>query len=165
MKALSSFKYALEGIWHTIKTERHMRIHIVVAVYVLFFAQFFELSAVSYALLYAVTAAVPAAELINTAAERICNAVTKKENPLIKAAKDAAAGAVLVCAAGAVAVGICLFWKPEKIWEIIFNIASTPELITIFILSLIISVLFIVMGPTEMGKNAASYISRDKDDK
>lgn len=161
MKLLLPFKYALEGILYTIKTERHMRIHIVVATYVLVFAPFFKLSQQSYALLILTIILVMASEMVNTAIERVCNAVTKNFNPLIKAAKDVAAGAVLVCAIGAAVVGFLLFWQPPVLWQIISYLGRTPEYLTIFILSMVISVLFIVIGPSSMASNAKSFIHKD----
>jgi len=49
--------------------------------------------------------AVWTAEALNTALERLSNAVTREPNPLVGQAKDAAAGAVLIAAVGAAAIG------------------------------------------------------------
>jgi diacylglycerol kinase (ATP) len=45
-------------------------------------------------------------ELLNTALERLADALHPDPHPLVGAAKDAAAGAVLVCAVTAVLVGL-----------------------------------------------------------
>jgi hypothetical protein len=50
-------------------------------------------------------------ELVNTALENACDAVTKQTNRQIKLCKDAAAGAVLIMAAGAVAVWLILLLR------------------------------------------------------
>lgn len=47
-----------------------------------------------------------AAELVNTALERLADAVAPAPHPLVGAAKDAAAGAVLISAITAVLVGL-----------------------------------------------------------
>lgn len=46
-----------------------------------------------------------AAELFNTAIEKLCDVVHPDYSEKIKAIKDLAAGAVLVCAVGAVVIG------------------------------------------------------------
>lgn len=50
-----------------------------------------------------------AAEALNTAVEQCCNAVSREFNPAIKAAKDVAAGAVLICASCAALIGFSVF--------------------------------------------------------
>ncbi len=45
------------------------------------------------------------AEGMNTALERLADAVTKEQHPLIEQAKDGAAGAVLIAAVGAAVIG------------------------------------------------------------
>ena len=82
---------------------------------------------------------------------------------MIKAAKDMAAGAVLVLSVFAVAVGICLFWQPQKLWEMVTFLCSDPALFTIFILTVVLSLLFVMIGPSGMAENAKSVCSRKKD--
>ena len=50
-----------------------------------------------------------AADALNTAVEQCCNATSESFHPVIKSAKDVAAGAVLVSAIGAVLIGISVF--------------------------------------------------------
>ncbi len=107
---LRSFRFALQGLWHCISYERNMRIHLVVAAYVLVFSQFFALTGVEYAILFVVIGLVLALELLNTALEAVGNAITREQNPYVKILKDTAAGAVLVFAMAAVAVAAALFW-------------------------------------------------------
>jgi diacylglycerol kinase (ATP) len=49
------------------------------------------------------------AEGLNTAVEYLADAVTLERHPLIGKAKDVAAGAVLLSAAGATVVGLVVF--------------------------------------------------------
>jgi diacylglycerol kinase (ATP) len=55
------------------------------------------------------------AEAMNTALEHVCDAVTTAPNENIRKAKDIAAGAVLISAFAAVAIGVAVFaphlWK------------------------------------------------------
>ena len=50
-----------------------------------------------------------AAELFNTAIEKLCDVVHPDYSEKIKVIKDLAAGAVLVCAVGAVVIGLFVF--------------------------------------------------------
>lgn len=52
-----------------------------------------------------------AVEMLNTAVEEVVNLVTEEIHPLARIAKNTAAGAVLVTAVVAVAVGYLIFLK------------------------------------------------------
>ncbi len=62
------------------------------------------------------SALVLVAELVNTAVEAAVDLAAPTPHPLAEAAKDAAAAAVLVAAAGAVAVGMAVFGPPLWSW-------------------------------------------------
>ena len=49
------------------------------------------------------------AEALNTAIEQVCNLVSPRPDPVVKVVKDVAAGAVLVCAVAAAAIGVATF--------------------------------------------------------
>ena len=53
--------------------------------------------------------AVWTAEALNTAFEALCDVTSPGFHPLVERAKDVAAGAVLICAIGAVIVGGIVF--------------------------------------------------------
>ncbi len=101
-----SFGFALEGIVAGIRRERNLRIHLVFAVVVPFVALMLKASPTELALLVLAIAAVIAAELFNAALEATVDLVTLETRPLAKAAKDTAAGAVLVLSIGAAVIGL-----------------------------------------------------------
>lgn len=101
------------------------------------------------------------AELVNTAVEKISDAVTKEYHPLIKLAKDVAAGAVLVTAIFAAVIGVLIFWQPDRLWALVNFLCGEPAVFTLFILTLLIAVLFIVIGPAAMAENAKSLFHRE----
>ena len=158
MRFFKSFKYAFRGIVYCINNERNMRIHIVVAIYVLYFSGFYSLSVNRFCLLIAVIALVMALELLNTAVERACDAIQTEISPLIKMAKDVAAGAVLVAAVGSVFIGVLLFWDTEVLWNIVSYLCNSPEYLAIFVLSLLISALFVLIGPKGIVDNVHSIV-------
>jgi len=49
------------------------------------------------------------AEALNTAFEFLCDVASPQFHPMVKHAKDVAAGAVLLCAVGAAIVGVLVF--------------------------------------------------------
>jgi len=49
------------------------------------------------------------AEALNTAFESLCDVASPEFHPLVERAKDVAAGAVLIAAIGAVAIGVVVF--------------------------------------------------------
>ena len=113
-----AFGYAWHGIVQTVKTQRNFRFHIVAMVYVTAFSLFYKLTREEYVLLALTFSSVISAELINTAIEAAVDLCSHEHHKLAKLAKDAAAGAVLVTAIFAVAVGVLLFGDIAVIKEI-----------------------------------------------
>lgn len=87
-----------------------MRLHILVAAVVIVASLLLHLGRTAEIAIVAVVALVLAMELANTAIEALVDLVAPERHPLARAAKDAAAGAVLVAAAAAVVVGVLVFW-------------------------------------------------------
>lgn len=106
---LVSLGYALEGIRFGIMTQRHLRFHLVAACLALAAGVWKGLQPVAWGLLVLLIAAVFAAELMNTALEAVVDLVSPRQHPLAKAAKDTAAGAVLVLAGAALVIAVLLF--------------------------------------------------------
>jgi diacylglycerol kinase (ATP) len=106
---LESFNYALEGIIHVLRTHRNMRFHFAAAVVVLVAAVWVGIDRLELAALLISIAFVLIAEMINTALETAIDLATTAFDPLAKLAKDIAAGAVLISAINAVAVGYLVF--------------------------------------------------------
>jgi len=107
----TAFRFALRGIALTFASEANTRVHLAVAEIVLYLAAVERLRAVDWAVLILAIALVLALELVNTAVERAVDlTVGTRQAPLAAAAKDAAAGAVLVGAVGAAAVGFVVLW-------------------------------------------------------
>ncbi len=68
----------------------------------------FGISAVEWCLLVLTITAVWVAEALNTAFEFLADVASPEFHPLVKKAKDIAAGAVLISAIGAMAIGIII---------------------------------------------------------
>ena len=106
---LESFNVAFEGIIHVLRTQRNMRIHFLIAVAVLIAALAVDVSKIELIVLLLSIAFVLIAEMINTAVEAAVDIASTSFDPMAKLAKDIAAGAVLIAAVNAVAVGYLVF--------------------------------------------------------
>lgn len=147
MKALlKSFGYAFCGIAQTLRTERNMRIHTVVMLYMfgfLFCYDFFTVTRTQWALLFVACAGVLAGELVNTAVENVVDLVERNKNLYCKTAKDAAAGAVLVSALFAVGVGVAVLWQPQAFRALFGYYRAHPAMLVVLALSLVAAFWFI----------------------
>jgi diacylglycerol kinase (ATP) len=104
-----SFNYAFEGIIHTLRTQRNMRIHFGVAFVVIVTALIVNVTKLELiALLISITF-VLITEMINTAVEAAIDIATTSFDPMAKLAKDIAAGSVLIASVNALAVGYLVF--------------------------------------------------------
>lgn len=104
-----SFGYAFEGIFAGIRKERNMKIHCVAAIGVTAAGILFHISALEWCICLVLFGMIMALELVNTAIEAVVDLVTEEKRPLAKLAKDTAAGAVLIAALMAAAVGLMIF--------------------------------------------------------
>lgn len=68
-----------------------------------------KVSSVEFCILIFIIGAVWCAEAVNSAVERVVDLVTSEKKPLAKAAKDLAAGAVLILAITSVFIGLIIF--------------------------------------------------------
>ena len=106
---IRSIGYACEGIWLMLRTQHNAWIHLAFTLAVIIAGLFFQITAVEWALLTMAIASVWVAESLNTAFEFLCDVSSPDFHPLVKKAKDVSAGAVLICAAGAVVIGAFVF--------------------------------------------------------
>ncbi len=106
---LKSFKFALTGIGTLLRRQHNAWIHAVATLAVVVAGRFFHISSSQWCLLVLAMVAVWAAEALNTAIEHLADAVCSRYHPLIRDAKDVAAGAVLIAAIGSVVIALLIF--------------------------------------------------------
>lgn len=107
-----TFLAAFNGIAYALRTQRNLRVHMVVTLLVCLFGLVFEIDKYEWLWLGLSITLVIATEMMNTAIESVVDLVTSEWHPLAKVAKDTAAGAVLITAVFAIIVGICVFAEP-----------------------------------------------------
>ena len=111
-KLLDSFKYAIDGIIYTIRTQRNMRLHFFAAIVVLSLSFFLKISKIEVLILFFTVSLVLITEMINTSIESTIDLFTGKYHEAAKIAKNVAAGAVLIASVNAIIVGyVILFQK------------------------------------------------------
>ena len=108
-KQLRSFGYAWQGIKSCIGKEQNLSFHLIASAVVVTAGFAFDITRTEWMILLLCIGVVIAAELFNTAIEKLVDLVSPGRHPLAGQVKDIAAGAVLVCAAAAAIIGLIIF--------------------------------------------------------
>jgi diacylglycerol kinase (ATP) len=119
-RLIRSFTFALKGLSAALKSEPNFKIYGLAILAVIILGVYLELAAAVWGLVILSTGFVLAAELFNTAVEKLGDLVAGgKQIPLIAKSKDIAAAAVLVAALTALVIGIIFLFIPlaQKIMD------------------------------------------------
>ena len=143
-----SFNRAVKGIFYVFKTQRNMRIHLLIALVILAISIFLNLDRKEVIILSFTIILVLITEMFNTAVELAVDLVTDKFHPLVKTVKDITAGAVLFASINAILVGYLIFFRKMRLSSrfassIFVKIQKSPEYITAVCLAVI---LLLVIG-------------------
>jgi len=106
---LRSFSFAGQGVWHAVRTQRNMRVHLAAAIAAIIVGAVLGIGATQWACLAAAIGLVLVAEMFNTVIEAIIDLQQPNVHPLARVAKDGAAGAVLIAAVASIGVAIAIF--------------------------------------------------------
>ena len=113
-----SFYFAFAGLWYLFRTQRNARIHAITGAAACGLAYYLHISRAEWAVLVFTIALVLILEGLNTAIEAAIDLASPTIHPLAKAAKDLAAGMVLIGAIASVAVGALILGPP--MWRKLF---------------------------------------------
>jgi diacylglycerol kinase (ATP) len=141
---LDSFNYAFEGIIHVLRTQRNMRIHFLLAAGVLIAALSFGVDKLELIALLLAICFVLVAEMINTAIEAAIDIASTSFDPMAKLAKDISAGAVLIAAVNAVAVGYLVFsgQAAERSSRFLDRLSNAPAELTL--VALVLTIIIVI---------------------
>ena len=103
------FVHAFRGIAIGLRTQRNLRIHSLATLLASGLGFGLDIAAWEWCAVLMACGAVWAAELLNTAIERLADRVTLERDDFIRDVKDAAAGAVLVMSIAAAGIGVAIF--------------------------------------------------------
>ncbi|TYB31404.1 MAG: phosphatase PAP2 family protein [Candidatus Mcinerneyibacterium aminivorans] len=137
---LESFNNAVKGIILSIKYERNIKIHYLIALLVLAYSLFLDLTFLERLMLYFSIAFVIVAETFNTVIELIIDYfISTLHDPLIKIIKDISSAGVFIAAINSIIVGYFLVYKKSiKDINALFNSIKTANDTFIFIILIII---------------------------
>ena len=148
-----SFNHAAEGIVQAVRTQRNLWIHFAIAVAVLIAAVGFGATKLELAVLLLAITFVLVAELVNTAVEAAVDVASTSFDPMAKLAKDIAAGAVLVAALNAIAVGYLVFSGEvsKRSSRFLTRLSDQPAELTLVALAVTVIVVIAVKAWTGRG--------------
>ena len=106
---MNSFKYAFEGILSALKTERNLKIHIYIMIFVIIMGIILKISTIEWCICIILFGLVISLELLNTAIETVVDIAMPEINEKAKKAKDISASAVLVSAIASAVIGFIIF--------------------------------------------------------
>ena len=109
-KWVKSANFAIEGILHAAKTQRHLRYHFYSAAVVLLASYILGVSRTEFLIISLSVIAVLLAEMFNTSIEAIVDIISTEHNEKARIVKDIAAGAVFVTAFGVAVVGYIILF-------------------------------------------------------
>ena len=152
LSLIDSFNYAIEGLIHVLRTHRNMRIHFAIAIAVMVGAVWAGVSRLELIALLLSIAFVLVAEMINSAIEQAIDMATTSFDPLAKLAKDIAAGAVLIAAVNAIAVGVLVFSHAigSSASNALDRVRNLPAAITL--IALVLTVLLVIATKAWIGR-------------
>jgi diacylglycerol kinase (ATP) len=147
-----SFNYAFEGIIHVLRTQRNLRIHFAVAVLVLILALVVNVTKLELIALLVSISFVLIAEMLNTAIEAAIDIATTSFDPMAKLAKDIAAGAVLIAAVNALAVGYLVFSNKiaDRSSTLLERLRQAPAELTL--VALVLTVIVVIATKAYTGR-------------
>ncbi len=149
---IDSFNFAFEGVVHVLRTQRNMRIHFAIAAGVLVAALGFDVSRLELIALLLAISFVLIAEMLNSAVEAAVDVASTSFDPLAKLAKDVAAGAVLIAAVNAVAVGYLVFSGEvaTRSSEFLDKLSQAPSELTL--IALVLTIIIVIALKAAAGR-------------
>lgn len=108
-KVLRSFRFAFRGVGVLFREEHNAWVHLFATILVITAGFIFQISRIEWALVAFAIGLVFAAEILNSALERLCDIVQPEQDKRIGDIKDLCAAGVLLCALAAAAIGLLVF--------------------------------------------------------
>ena len=116
----ASCSHAVRGILFAARCQRNFRLHLAAAVAVVMAAALLKLGRIEMVLVILTISLVILGELLNTALEYTLNLLEAHNHPVVRTAKDIAAGGVLLCVLGSIVVGILLLGP--RLWALFLRV-------------------------------------------
>ena len=136
---------------YVLRTQRNMQIHVGAAVVALVMGLLLDFSRLELAAIMGAISLVLVAEMMNTAVEAAIDAVVTSYHPLVKIAKDVAAGAVLVATVNALAIAYFVFYDKltEPGRDLLVGVRRSPTHLVVVVL--IVTLIAVVAAKAWVG--------------
>ena len=105
-----SFRHAFRGLLRMLRSQHNAWLHAAATLAVIAASWWFHISAADWCWIVLAISIVWTAEAFNTALELLADVASPEFHPLVRDAKDVAAGAVLMAAIAAAVIGTIIFW-------------------------------------------------------
>lgn len=116
----NTFKNARKGFRLVLKSEKNIRVHLVVASLVMTAAVLLRFDSIRFCILLLAIASVMSSEMLNSAIEFTLDSIYhNRYNRMVGMAKDISAGAVMLCTIVSISIGVILFGK--SIYELVLK--------------------------------------------
>lgn len=106
---MCAFRCAAAGVAYAFRSQRNLKIQVILGLAAVAAGFALGISRVDWLAIVLCIIVVSVAEVVNTAIESAVDLASPEWHELARAAKDAAAGAVLLASAGSVIVGLIVF--------------------------------------------------------
>lgn len=151
-KWIESSNYAIEGILHAVRTQRHMRYHFFAAILILVISFSLGIGWSEFVILITLSVVVLSVEMLNSAVELITDVLFQEYHEQAKWIKDMAAGAVLITALGAAVIGYIILYEPVKnFFYSGLNVAKHAKA-DVAVVALIVVLILVVLTKAFFGK-------------
>ncbi|OGW38830.1 MAG: hypothetical protein A2010_03965 [Nitrospirae bacterium GWD2_57_9] len=144
---------AIEGVIYAVKTQRHMQYHLFAALLALILSLILNISRLEFILLCMAIVLVLVTEMLNTAIEVTVDMISETYHPRAKAAKDIAAGVVLIASISALMLAYLILYPALKnaLTEGVWQIRKAPNDVVAFV-ALTVVVIIVVIIKAFLGK-------------
>jgi diacylglycerol kinase (ATP) len=138
---------AIEGIIYSVKTQRHMRYHLVAALAALLVSLTVNISRTEFILLSMAIILVLVTEMLNTALEVTIDMISEEFHPRAKIAKDVAAGVVLIASIGALILAYLILYPAirERIQAGVLIVRKAPYDVVAFVALAVVVIIVIII--------------------
>lgn len=106
---IRSFTHAFRGVGMMLRSQHNAWVHLAATIAVIVAGFVFHIGRAEWCWIVLAIVGVWMAEALNTAFEFLCDVASPQFHPMVKHAKDVAAGAVLISAIGAAVIGGLIF--------------------------------------------------------
>lgn len=142
---IESFNYAIEGFIYVLRTQRNMRVHFLLGIFIFLLGIILDFTRVELICLGVIITLVLFAEMLNTAIEHTIDLISDAFHPLARIIKDISAGAVLLMAISSGIFGYLLFLRHVEFSFVrgLSRLKNSPIHITIIALILILTLVIL----------------------